>query len=109
VKKLCTLRTAVLPGARETLIARVFKLSHDLLSAYEDPPNKKKAGLVGPAFSFAIAGEPIGYEDSPQIPGLRAIYITSAKFSNSNCKTGMAQPDISTLPMASMAAWGDTP
>jgi len=36
-------------------------------------------------------------------------YITSARFSSSFCRTGRAQPAISTRLTASLAACGDTP
>src|SRR5579862_3832462 len=36
-------------------------------------------------------------------------YITIARFSNSYCRTGIAQPADSTRPAASRAAVGDTP
>jgi hypothetical protein len=37
------------------------------------------------------------------------VYITSARFSNSYCRTGSAHPAISTRPAASSAAFGETP
>jgi hypothetical protein len=37
------------------------------------------------------------------------LYITSARFSSSCCRTGRAHPAISTRPAASSAALGDTP
>jgi len=42
-----------------------------------------------------------------QFPRLN--YITSARFSNSVCRTGKEHPAISTRPAASRAACGDTP
>ena len=82
----------------------------------------KEAGLVHPAVSFfVVPGERLG-STSPQIsivyspnffstaapawqhaPSVTA-YITKARFSSSCCKTGSAQPDISTRLAASIAA-----
>ena len=41
--------------------------------------------------------------------GKVSAYITSARFSSSCCRTGMAHPAISTRPAASSAALGETP
>src|SRR5271155_3456277 len=41
-------------------------------------------------------------------PRRTSAYITSARFSNSYCRTGRAHPAISTRPAASRAALGET-
>jgi len=64
-----------------------------------------KAGLVGPAFCFATFKDRLGFDVLADLVS----YITSARFSSSCCRTGMEQPDISTRPAASIAAWGETP
>jgi hypothetical protein len=81
----------------------------------------KNAGLVGPALSlsFHLWGT-TGFVYPPAdsfgslffvtaIEEFHKPHITNARFSNSFCKTGSAQPAISTRVIASLAAWGDTP
>src|SRR5205085_10372321 len=86
-------------------------------------PKNKNAGLVGPVGSLSfICGEldwfrhcPRGscktlrFTASPKKIPLSSNYITSARFSSSFCRTGRAQPAISTRLTASLAACGDTP
>jgi hypothetical protein len=76
------------------------------------------AGLVGPARCYQLSGFRLGSEVpgrssswrpvSP-LTGVRLFYMTKAKFSNSCCSIGMAQPALSTRKAASSAAWGETP
>lgn len=71
-------------------------------------PKNTKAGLVGPAPLFLPLGSYPGLS-LPADASNKTLYITNARFSSSFWRTGMEQPDISTLPAASRAACGDTP
>jgi len=92
-------------------------------TSYQLPAKKAKAGLVDPASdsdhnSLSGLGSDLvnlDFVTAYKGPGLgshlfpRLNYITSARFSNSNCRTGKEHPAISTRPAASRAACGDTP
>ena len=91
--------------------------THELPISYADSKNKN-AGLVGPALSlFMHLWGATGYVCSPRGSlkfltsplTIEVPHITSARFSNSFCRTGNAQPAISTRPTASRAASGETP
>ena len=78
----------------------------------------KNAGLVGPAHSlFMHRWGATGLRPCPRrfrqilvtAYCVRKPHITRARFSNSFCRTGNAQPAISTRLTASRAASGETP
>jgi hypothetical protein len=76
-----------------------FQLSVDRKMALGTHHHSLATGPISSLISLCAA----------QSPTRVATYITIARFSSSCCRTGKAQPAISTRPAASRAALGETP